>query len=274
VTSKARREGLIAFGARWGYAARGVIFIMIGGFAGLAAMDGGQQAIGTKGALEILLGQPFGFAILCLLAAGLLCFAGWRVVQSVFDTDNCGKDAKGILRRLALLGGGAGNLALAVLALSVVTGARSFGDEDGITRDWTAWLLSKPFGQTAVMLIGAAIALAGILFVAKAIEARFREQIASDLGHRRWIVALGQFGYVARGVVFFLVGVFLIVAAWKFNSGEAAGIAGALRTLRRQPYGPALLGITGLGLFSYGAFELVQTFARRLNAKAVTTSAV
>ena len=39
-------------------------------------------------------------------------------------------------------------------------------------------------------------------------------------------------------------------------------------------YGPALLGITGLGLFSYGAFELVQTFARRLNAKAVTTSAV
>jgi uncharacterized protein DUF1206 len=267
------REVLIEWGARLGYAARGIIFIMIGGFAGLAALGGRSQAVGTKGALETLLSQPFGLAILSLLAAGLICFSGWRVIQSIFDTDNCGKDAEGIMRRVALLGGAVGNLALAALTLSVATSARSIGDEDSVARDWTAWLLSKPFGQLVVMLIGAAIAVAGILFVWKAIQAKFREQIAADFGHRRWIVALGQFGYVARGGVFFLVGAFLVIAAWRFNSGEAAGIAGALRTLRGQPYGPVLLGVTGLGLFSYGTFEIVQTFARRLNARAVTKSA-
>lgn len=53
--------------------------------------------------------------------------------------------------------------------------------------------------------------------------------------------ALGQFGYVARGAVFVLIGIFLTLAAWRFNSGEAAGLVGALRTLQQQPYGSAPL---------------------------------
>ena len=45
--------------ARVGYAARGVVYLIVGSLAVLAAL-GRSQAQGTKGAIESLLGQPFG----------------------------------------------------------------------------------------------------------------------------------------------------------------------------------------------------------------------
>lgn len=102
----------IELGARMGYAARGVVFIIISAFAFLAALGSRNHTVGTKGALEALLTQPFGRVLLWLVAAGLLFFGIWRVIQAVFDTDNCGRDNKGLLRRLGMLGGAVVNLAL------------------------------------------------------------------------------------------------------------------------------------------------------------------
>jgi len=62
-----------------------------------------------------------------------------------------------------------------------------------------------------------------------------------------------------------LIGVFLMIAAIRFNSGDAAGVAGALRALQQQPYGWILLGLTALGLFAFGVFEIVQGALRRID---------
>jgi len=111
--------------------------------------------------------------------------------------------------------------------------------------------------------------MTGVGLFWKAIQAEFRQQIAADSDNRVWIVALGQFGYVTRGIVFAMIGGFLAIAAWKFNSGEAAGMSGALRVLRHQPYGPYLLGLAGAGLCSYGAFEIIQSIVRRIDIGAI-----
>jgi len=71
-------------------------------------------------------------------------------------------------------------------------------------------------------------------------------------------------GYVARGVVFALIGVFLVRAAWDYDPKEAVGFDGALAKLQQAPYGPLLLGLTAAGLVAFGLFCLVQARYREV----------
>jgi hypothetical protein len=273
MTSRKAGEAAIQVAARLGYAARGPVFVIVGGFAVLAALDARNPIVGTRGAMQSLLAHPFGRALLWAIAAGLFCFACWRAIQGIFDADNCGNHTGGVMQRLGFIGGAIFHLALAAIAIGIIFGSRRVSDEDSVARDWTAWLLGQPFGMWMVTLIGAGITAAGVVFAWKAVKGEFREHLAADVGGREWIVALGQFGYVARGVVLVIVGIFLILAAWRFNSGDAAGLVGALQVLQQQAYGSFLLGLIALGLLSYGAFEIIQVFVRRVDAKKVQREA-
>ena len=79
-----------------------------------------------------------------------------------------------------------------------------------------------------------------------------------------WVTWVGRVGFVARGVVLFLVGGFLINAGVHANPRDARGIGGALRELSRQPEGRWLFGAVALGLVAYGVFMLVLARYRRM----------
>lgn len=96
-------RGPLVWIARIGYLARGIVFLLIGTFALLAA-GGGERPKGARDALEFAFQRPLGAYFLWTLAAGLLCFAGWRLLQSVFDADRHGNDSYGLMRRAALGG--------------------------------------------------------------------------------------------------------------------------------------------------------------------------
>jgi hypothetical protein len=55
-------------------------------------------------------------------------------------------------------------------------------------------------------------------------------------------------------VVFALIGIFVVKAAYDYNPREAIGLDGALQKLASQSYGSWLLGIVAAGLLAYAVF--------------------
>ncbi|WP_134500478.1 DUF1206 domain-containing protein [Microvirga pakistanensis] len=252
--------------ARLGYGARGVVYGLVGGLALLAAVGSGGQTGGSRSALQTLLAQPFGRIWLFVIAVGLFGFCAWRIVEALTDADRRGSDMKGWAIRGAHLISGFIYGGLALSALNLALGRGSGGGEDQAAQDWTAWLMSKPFGLWLVGFIGVAVAATGLGFAWKAWRGDVAAYLAVPADKRGWVVSLGRMGFAARGIVFVIIGGFLVLAALHSSSAEVHGLGGALEALQQQPYGWVLLALTAIGLLAFGLYGLVQARYRHIDA--------
>ncbi|RYZ94375.1 MAG: DUF1206 domain-containing protein, partial [Proteobacteria bacterium] len=102
LTSEKKTHGF----ARIGFAARAVLYGAVAVFALLFSYGSAGGLTDVRGALRRLVQQPFGAGILCVVAAGLLCYAIWRMAQAVRDYEGHGRDLSGIAKRLGYFFGG------------------------------------------------------------------------------------------------------------------------------------------------------------------------
>lgn len=254
--------------ARAGYVARGVVYLLVGVLTVWAAINSGR-ASGTQDTMRSILEQPFGWILLGLIALGLICFALWRFVQTAVDPEERGTDAKGLRVRIGYAISGVANGALALQAAQLAwLGAASRGGGDGQgARDWTAKLMSQPFGVWLVGLLGAGIIVYGLWQLYRAYADKLSKRL--DLSPvspdtARMLRRISRAGLAARGVVFLIIGGFLIQAAMSHNPSEAGGLGEALHAIATTAYGPWLLALVALGLAAYGIYQFVQARYRRI----------
>jgi hypothetical protein len=278
VTVSARQDAPTALAPwlRWvghgGYVAEGVVYVLIGVFALMAALEPSQQPNGYKGALAKLAAAPFGDAMLAVLALGLAAFVLWQMVLGILDPEHR-RDRRTVKRRAVRLGYLLNGALHAVLVGEAVWRQLGFGgaaDEGHSQAVWTARAMALPLGRWMTAATGAGIALFGVFQWYRAASQSKTERV--DLTRTRLrgvIIALGAFGFLARGVLFGLIGAFLIDAARRYDTANTTGIAGALGALKRQEYGHWLLGAVAAGLISYGVFQILKEPFRKFRTSEI-----
>ncbi len=259
---RAARSPQFEWLARAGLVARGVVYAIVGVLALKLALGSGGKATDQQGALKTIAGQPFGKALLVLMAIGLAGYATWRIVRAALGHGREQQDdAKD---RVAGLASGIAYAALCVTAIKLLTGGGggSGGPKKatGGILDWTGGPLLVGIG--GVVLVGVALYQAHKGLTRGFLDDSKTAEMTKEVEHG--FTVLGVFGHVARGVVFALMGYGLIRAAVDYDAKEAVGLDGALRKLADASYGPWLLGLVAVGLIGFAAYSAADARYRKV----------
>lgn len=247
--------------ARTGFVARGVVYVLIGGIALQIAFGQESSSASRGGAIAALAGNPIGTVLLWVVTIGFLGLALWRLSEAAFGANEPGGNSAG--HRLASLARAIVYGALFVSTLQFLLGTSNQATQNGnsSSQSMTARLMGYPGGRIAVGVIGLAIIGIGAYLAREGWTRKFLERM--DLGSasrttRSVVDKLGLIGQIARGFVFAVTGIFIIVAAVRFDPQQARGMDGSLRSLASAPLGPVLLAVVAAGLVIFGVFAWTE----------------
>jgi hypothetical protein len=222
----------------------------------------GSAPASQQGALHTIADQPFGHALILLMAIGLGGYAIWRLAEAfVGETPEAGRHSA--FERLGAAGSGLAYAGLCAVAISLLTGSSGGGHSAQKT---TAGVLGWPGGR---LLVGAA----GLAFLGVAgyqayqgLSRRFLKdsktgQMSQNV--RRAFTVAGVVGLLARAVAFALIGVFVLKAAIDYNPHDAVGLDGALGRLSTT-VGRTSLIVVACGLIAFGVYSLADARYRKI----------
>ena len=253
--------------ARFGYGAKGAVYLLVGGLGVAAAVGTGGQTTGSSGALASISDATWGRIVLAVIALGLVGYVVWQAVRVIKDPEGEGAGHRAFFALTGLIYTG---LAVQAAMLALSGGGASGGGGGsgggGSASNWSARLMQQPFGPWLLGAVGVAIFIYGLEQLWKAWQVDLDDQL--DLHRmrrpaRKWTVRLSRLGLAARGVVFGIIGSYVVVAAAQSDPSEARGLGGALEMLEGTPW---LLGLVAFGLAAYGVYYFVRARYRRIEA--------
>jgi hypothetical protein len=267
---RAASPALVMLG-RAGYAAKGIVYVVMGALAAKAAIGAGGKTTDTRGAINVIGDGPMGTIALLAIGIGLIGYMLWRLIAAVTDAEGKGDRPTKLAVRGSQAARGIAYGVLGVQALRAL-GGDDVGSQGAATRHWTARLLGMPFGRALVIALGLGVlGYAGYQLYRACSDKPKKDLDLAEAGPTQatWIVRLGRFGIAARGVVFAVIGVFLLRAGMQKDSGEAGGIAQSLQALGGASYGKLVLGAVAFGLMAYGVYQLATARYRHMRAVGV-----
>jgi Domain of Unknown Function (DUF1206) len=265
----AERSPWLERAGRIGLCARGVIYCAAAVVAVQVAAGRGGRA-DRQGALKSVADEPFGHALLVLLAVGFAAYALWRFAKAAAGAgEGSGHEtgSSGAAKRLADVGRGLIYVGLLYTDIRLLMTGAAGGGSDEEAKTWSARLMTHDAGRYLVFVAGGVLVVTGVVLLVRAFAQKFDKHLdmASMSGWaKRWLPRLGVVGYAARGVVAGLIGVFVIQAAATFDPQKAVGVDGALKRLAGEPYGSFLLALVAAGLLAFGLFSFVEARWRKV----------
>ena len=265
--------------ARFGYAAKGVVYFLVGALSVWAlisavqiAGNGGGAETGSRGALRFLDKQPAGTALLVAIGVGLLGYVVWKAIEFFLDPEHKSDRDWGWARRLLTAVSALLYASLAVYAFATAFGSSGgSGGGGGGADTWTAQVMQWPAGRWLVGIAGLIIAGYGIVEFWRGYKEKHMDKLATmEMSHEERETAewTGRLGLWGRAVVFVIIGFFVLLAAIQYQPNEARGLRGAMETLLAQPYGPWLMGVVAVGLAAYGIFTMIKAKYRIIRNEA------
>lgn len=247
--------------ARFGFASRGLLWLVVGLLA-LSVLLGGDQQTDPGGALRAIVDKPFGEVLLVALVVGFLGYAAWRVLSAAVghqDEDGAHRSAHRVISFID----GLIHLALAASTLHFL--ARGAGEDQTASR--TAQVMAITGGRTAVGLLGVVLVAVGVVLTVRAVRCDHRSNLERKRVPNRLhrpAVAVGIAGLIGRGFVLALIGSFLALAAYRQDPAQAKGLDAALQALAEQTYGQVMLLIAAAGMIAYALWSFVEAAYREL----------
>jgi hypothetical protein len=235
--------------ARLGLACRGVLYGLIGLLALQIAFGSGGEEADKHGAIKTVAEQPFGTGLLWLMVVGLLALVVWQLLSAIVGRPKPWDRAKCVGRALIY-----GFVVVSIFSVLFRGGGES-GDQQ--SRDATRTLLELPGGVVLVTAAGAALIWLGGYWVYRGVTKRFMKHLrTSQMSPRTQTVVetLGLVGYVCRGAVAAVAGVFIARAALTYEPDEAKGLDDTLRSFADTPAGPWLLVAVAAGLLVFAVY--------------------
>jgi uncharacterized protein YjiS (DUF1127 family) len=246
-------------------AARGVMYMIIGWIALQIGFGHSGTQADRSGAVHLIAKTPFGSVALWLLVIGFIGMALWRLSEAAYGAAEPGGHKTST--RLAALARAVFYAFVAYGILKFALGVGSPASSNQQSVDLTSSAMRLPGGRLIVALIGLAFVAGGVKLAYSAWQKKFRKRLElsrMNTRTRRIVERLGQIGGIARGTVFATAGIFLVVAAARYQPQQAKGIDSSLRALASTPLGPWLLVLVALGLITFGVYSLCEARWRRV----------
>ena len=239
---------------RLGYIVRGALYFVMGLLALRIALSQPEgHALDLTGSVIFLIGNPLGKLVLLVIIVGLAAYSVWGLIRAVFDPLHRGSDPSGYLERLGFISSALSYALIVAFGLKILAGAG--GASTDATQKTISSILEHPEGGRLTVLIGLVAIGIGVGQFVEAYRAVFKRDLKgaemSD-ATRSIVIALGRFGMFARGVIFLVVGWFIVQAGLHHDPGQVQGFGEAFLFLLAKPFGHLVLGIVALGFIALG----------------------
>jgi hypothetical protein len=157
------------------------------------------------------------------------------------------------MARLGFVSSAVSYAAIVFFALRILVG--SAGASGDSTQKTISTILTHPGGGWLTAIIGLIAILVGLGQFLEAYRATFKDDLKGaemSASERDIVIGLGRFGMFARGVIFLVIGWFLVQAGLHHDAAQVQGFGGAFLFLLGQPFGRIVLGIVALGFVALG----------------------